>query len=85
MLNDFASEVGETPYLLEFSCMDEFEREYQAFVDAGGLDQTDGILNEQYERTRVNTLCVHKITRKDCVLCYKAPKPYMPNDGYIGS
>jgi hypothetical protein len=54
-----------------------FELEFQAFVERGGLDETRPV-NEDFERTRMARLCVHRLLVKECVLCYKAPKPYMP-------
>lgn len=57
----------------------DFEREFQAFVERGGLDEVH-VVNEDYERTREAILCTHRIVRRDCVFCYKPPKPYFPGD-----
>jgi hypothetical protein len=58
-----------------------FEREYQEFVKDGGLDREQSqVPNEEYERTRMSILCTHRKMMKDCVFCYKPPKPYYPGD-----
>jgi hypothetical protein len=52
----------------------EFEELFQAFVMQGGLDSTH-IINEDYERAHISTLCKHNKRYKDCDLCYRPPLP----------
>jgi hypothetical protein len=57
---------------------DEFEWEFQAFVERGGLDETRSI-SEDYERTRRALMCIHEKMPGKCTICLihsPAPKPY---------
>lgn len=61
----------------------ELNAEYHKFVNAGGLDQTTGIVNEDFERSHKQALCRHQLKHKECNVCYRAPKPYFPGDTAI--
>lgn len=47
-----------------------FQELYDQFVGDGGLDQTDRIVDEDFERVeRQAAFCTHGITRRACDFC----------------
>lgn len=46
----------------------EFEREFQAFVERGGLDEVR-VINEAYELMRRHYTCPHGELRSNCGIC----------------
>lgn len=62
-----------------------FTRLYLAFVAEGGLDQTERIVNEDFERVeRQAAYCLHGGVKRSCPFCGARPLPpgmggYTPN------
>ena len=54
----------------------DFAIRYADFVDNGGLDQTTGIISEDFERIeRQASFCVHGEVKRKCALCTPVPRP----------
>lgn len=52
-----------------------FQDLYDQFVADGGLDQTDHIVDEDFERIeRQATFCMHGIARRLCFSCRRRPE-----------